>query len=625
MDYPRELRLSAEREAALISYLNDEILAHAAERATWVTDLQSWQEDYWATPATKEATFPFKNAANIIIPLTAIAVESVHAREMTTLFALDQFVATQVLDPNSQNLTYDLDKAIDWELLKGVDIYKFCDQALLPNKKLGTCVGKTGYEKIIKTAVKEVGGEEQDFTVIIKQGPTADSIPLANFLMPFTATDPQLAPWCGEEHLENLYQVKLKCESGFFREEVMDKLTTFFSSSPQLSSTPYTNTMRKMQDQTPIQWPREIGWHEMWLAFDIDGSGKEKEIVVHYHQPSQTFFSIRYNWWDDLRRHYEIGNYFPLENRWAGIGIGKQNEQFQAEVTTQHRQRIDNATLANLRMYKVKQGIGIGPDEPVFPGKIWLLDDMNDVDSIQMGEIYPSAYNNEQQAVIYSQQRSGVNELTLGMPQVGTPGTATGDMTRVQEFNRKFDYTFKNSKRFTLNIVKNLLCAQSQFGFRNRTYFDTLGQNGGRVMELLSLPADQIRSELVFSLNLVGQNQNRLLDRQNYTQYSQMLTQYYTQMYTLAQQTMPQLLPIIAAKAFQAATEAMKQISEGFDIRGTDRFLLPDQLIQSLMQMTAGQNGSQQPGLIGAGSQGSQNSSQTSGVRDPNAINQQTG
>lgn len=606
MEYPRELKLDPDIEAALISYLNTEIMTCQAERSTWVQDLQNWQEDYWATPSSKEATFPYKGAANLIIPLTAIAVESVHAREMTTLFALKQFVTTQITDPTMQDLNYDLEKAIDHELVKGVDIYEFADEALLENKKLGSCVGKVGYEKIIKTAMKlSPGGVEQEFQVITKQGPCANAVPLANFLMPFTAKDPQLAPWCGEEHLENAYTVKQLTESGFFKASTMDNLDQFYKGQgQQLSSSPYTDSVRRFQDQTPIQWPQEIGWHEIWLAFNIDGNdkGKEHEIVVHYHRPSQTFLSIRYNWYDDLRRPYRIGNYFPLEHRWAGIGIGKQNEQFQSEVTTQHRQRIDNATLANLRMFKVKQGIGIGADEPLFPGKIWLLDEMDDVQDLQMAEIYPSSYNNEQQAVIYSQQRSGVNELSLGMPQSGTPGTATSDLTRVQEFNRKFDYTFNNSKRFLTEIVKDVLCAQSQFGFRDPRYFQIIGENGPSIQQLLSQPCDLIRSEFLYSIELVSQSQNRIVDRNNYTQFAGMLTQYYTQMITLATQYMPQVVPIIVTKSMQAATEAMQQISDGFDIRGADRFLLPKQLIAALM----GPNGPPTAGLIGAGNQGTQ-------------------
>lgn len=616
MDYPRQIKLSAERKEALISYLNEEILAHQSERSKWVSDLLGWQQDYWAPASTEKVNFPFQGAASLTIPLTAIAVEAVHAREMTTLFSLDQFTAVKIYDPASQDIQYDIRNAIDWELLGGSNIYKFADEALLENKKLGTAIGKVGYEKIVKTAIKTVGDTETEFDVVVKQGPVVNCVPLANFLMPFTARDPQESPWCGEEHLETLYRVKQLSESGFFLPEVMDELSRFYQTGQNLSSTPYTQAVRQFQDQTPIQWPREISWHEIELSFDVDGSKKEKEIVVHYHRLSQTFFSIRYNDYDDLHRSYRVVNYFPLEHRWAGIGIGKQNEQFQREVTVQHRQRIDNATLANLRMFKTKAGSGIGPDEPMFPGKIFQLDDIDDLVAIEgASEIYPSAYNNEQQAVIYAQQRSGVNELSLGMPQAGTPGTATGDMQRVQEYNRKFDYTYYRSRRFLKEIAIDVVAIQAQYGFRDPRYFQLLPDTGQRVQQFLSQSPEKLRSQLVMELSIVGENSNKALDRNNWTQISQIMTQYYTQMIQLCAQTgNKQMLQVFAQQAPMAATEAMKQILEGYDLRSIDK-LIPERLISQMFTLMSGQqNGLQNSGLIGGGINPTQNISTGAGL-----------
>lgn len=586
MQFPRQLKLSEDRKKALISYLNEELITHMSERAAWVTDLKAWQEDYWATPSSKQAEFPFQGAANFIIPLTAIATEAIHAKQITTIFALDQLTAIEIYQPENQDLTYQVEKAIDRELLLGCEFKKFAQNTGLENTKLGTCVGKSGYEKIVKTAVKEEAGDEVEFDVIVRQGPTIDAVPLANFLMPFIAKDPQQSPWVGEEHLANMYTVKQYCESGFFEEKTYDELLNYLYSTQQLSSSTYTDMVRNLQDQKPIQYPREIGWVEIWLSFDVDGSGKDKEIVVHYHRASQTFFSIRYNWYPDLRRPYRIGNYFPLENRWAGIGVGKQTEQFQLQVTTEERQRTDNATLANLRMFKAKQGGSINPNEPMFPGKIFFVEDMDDFEAIVgASEVYPSSYNNSQQGVIFAQQRNTVNELNLGMPQVGTPGTATGDITRLQEGSRKSDFQYDNFKDFLDECVVDVLCEQSMWGFRDKRYFGQLGEDGGRVMNLLSLPIDQIRTQLSFSISLVGQDKNRVVDRNNWTQYSGMLTQYYTQMIQVIQMMgQPELLQVVAGQAIQAATEAMQQIGEGFDIRNGQRLLLPKKLIAMLAQ-----------------------------------------
>lgn len=607
-EFPPNIKLDQDTQARLKSYLNTEIQNHRAERSNWVEDLKNWQIDYWAKSAEETKTFPFRNACNLVVPLTAIAVEAVHAREMTTLFALNQFV-TLKLPPNMEELTADTEKVIDDILLKQVDFYKFADTSLLENKKLGSAIGKTGYEKIIKRAVKYEANNEVPFDVIVKKGATADVVPLPNFLMPFVCNDPQTAPWCGEEHTKSPYEVKVLSESGFFYTDVMKNLQAYISGNmgTNISSNSYLQEVRELQNQQPIQWPRQVSWHEIWLSFDVNRDGKDEEIVVHYHWESQSFFSIRYNWYADLHRPYRICNYFPMEHRWSGIGIGKQNESFQKEVTTQHRQRIDNATLANLRMFKVKQGLGYGPNEPVFPGKIWEVENKDDVDSVQMAEVYPSSYNNEQQAVVYSNQRTGVNELTLGMPQVGTPGTATSDLSRVQEASRKFDYTYKNSKRFCLEVIKDILCNVSQFGVPDNRVFSTVSR-GAEVQQLLSMPADDLKGIVLNDLGLAGQNANRLIDRNTWIQLAQPIQQYIEGSLQLAQLLgNQQLMQLIALRGLTAASEVMRQLLEAFDVRSIDKILIPMGQIY----------GPQNAGLIGPGNSGLAGSVSPPGVGSP--------
>lgn len=582
MDYPREIYLDQDTEQKLMSYLDQEILNNQAERASFVQELAAWQTDYFAKPTTEVKTFPFVGAANIVIPLSAISVESIHAKTMTTLFALDQFASIKTPDQFG-DIDNELTQFTDHTLLKDVNMYDFCNNTLLESLKFGACVGKSGYERIIKRAVKQVGDEEHEFDIITSQGPTAEPVPLANFLMPYSAMDPQKSPWVGEEHLQPAYQVKVLSESGFFRKDTYENLLNWILQNQQttLGSAPYTIQLENLQNQTPV-YPKSIGWYEIWMAWDVDGSGKSKEIVVHYHRLARKIMSCRYNWREDLSRPYRIGPYFPVENRWLGLGACKMNEQFQREITVQHRQRLDNATLANMRMIKINKLAGYGAGEPVFPGKIWLVDSKDDIDTMQMGEIYPSSYNNETATLQYQQQRLGVNELNLGMPSVGTPGTASSDMSRLQEGSRKFDFQFKNQKTFVQQISKDVMLMGAQFGWRDNQIFDYI-PNGQLVQAFFKQPISLLRNEIVFQLSLAGQNQNKLLDRAAWTQLAGIFQQYYTGMFQLAQMSgQPQVAQALVPYAMSAGTEAMKKILESFDINNIDRLLLTRLILQNV-------------------------------------------
>lgn len=580
-DYPRELNLDEETEARLAQYLEDELLNHYAERQPHVDDLLRWQKDYWAKPTTEKATFPFTGAATIVIPLSAIAIEAVHARVMTTLFALPQFVSARPINDLWAAAASPIEKFLDREMLEEMKCRRTFGDCFLEAEKFGTMIGKTGYKKEIKTAVRVEMGVEQEFDVITKAGACFDAVSDSRFLMPHYAKDPQETPWCGEEHSANIYQITGMEQGGMFRKGTREKLEKYYSynrtgSTGQETGKKFEAAQQDLEKTAPI-FPKTIDWVEIWLAFDVDQSGRQKEIVVHYHRESRSFLSIRYNWHRDLRRPYRTNVYFPVEHRWRGIGIGKKTEQFQREITTQHRQRLDNATLANMRMIKVSKLSGYGPKEPIFPGKMWFVDEMDHVDSFQLAEIYPSSYSNEQTTLIYAQQRSGVNETTLGMPQVGTPGTATSDLARIKEGNKKFDFVYANFKEFTNEIIRDTAANIHQFGARRISYFD-YAENGQLVKAFFEMPEEEIHKGLLISLRAAGEQQNDIVDRQDWGQIAVLLQQYYQGLVQLAMPLGdPMLLQTIFTRGLGAATEAMRQILETYkNVRNIDRIIVKE-------------------------------------------------
>lgn len=576
LDYPRLLNLDDDTLEDLKIRLDDILSRHYAERGTFDDDLLRFQKAYWAEPSTEIKKFPFEGAANIIIPLTAIAVEATHAAVMQRLFSQTQQVSATPLSNTWSEAKDDIERYLNWELEEPrIDFRGQLESSILEIEKLGTGCAKMGFQKIQKWAVQEINGEEVEFPVTVKRGATVEPVPISRFLMPFSNLDIQTAEWCGQQVEMNPYEVKIHEDSGLFDEGTSDALDAWVTQISDNSSDAYKRQQEILENRQPFL-PSRLMFEEIWIPFDVDKTGRMKEIVVWYHREARHVAAIRYNWNHKLRRPFEKGVYFKIEHRWTGIGIAKMNDAFQLEVTTQHRQRLDNASLANMRGFKVSRLAGVRPDEPIFPGKIWFMDDISQLESVQLGEIYPSAYNNENMVVMYSQQRTGVNDITLGMPNVGTPGTATDALTRVQESQKRFDYTYRNITNFADRCLQGLALNIWQFGASDLRYFAEV-DGGPLVEQILNLPGDSITSGLVMKISNASDRENRILDRQNWLQITQMLTQYYTQIMLLIQQGGDQeMIKIVSAKAIIAATEAMKQILESFDIRNIDRIILED-------------------------------------------------
>lgn len=620
MNYPRLLKLDQNTESALKSYLKEELLNHDGERQQIIEDLKQAQTDYWAKPSAERKTFPFTGASNIIIPLTAIAVETIHARTMTQIYGVEPIVSVHARNGEFSQFENPLEDHLDYELNNTIRARKAIDSIVLEVEKFGTGFGKSGYEKIVKKALRPApDGSERDeeFPVIVKDGATLDPVPNANFIMPLCEKDPQTAAWCGEEHSRGPYEVKLLGQAGMFYKDVYERLEKFYASPEYAAlqkSRDYEKHMESLEKRVPL-WPKRINWAEVWLGFDVDGDGIDEEIVVHYHKDLEILMAVRYNWHVDLRRPYRLGNYMTVENRYRGIGICKQNEQFQRSITTRHRQSLDSGTIANMQMFKINKLSGYGPKEPIFPGKMWFLDDMTHIEALPMGDVKNSSFALEQSDLIFSQMRSGVNEATLGMPSAGTPGTATSDLAKIHESKQKFDFFYSNTKILVSDLIFDVFCNIHQFGPKNIGYFQW-AEHGDLLRQLYSLPLDVIREGLVLNVRAAGEKSNRLQDRQDWVQVSQVLTQYYAGMLQLAQMSQdPQLIQLVMTKGLTAATEAMRQILESFDVRNIDRLVLSE--LENAMRGGGTSNGSTNrvaAALNGGGSAGPQGNGQAPGM-----------
>ena len=586
-NWPRMIKLEPETEDRLRMWLDDEIEGFNTERGPLLDDWKNWQTLYWAAPAGAVKNFPFQRAANVVLPLAAIAVESIHARMMNTLFSVEPFYSIRPRSKEWITAAKPFESYLQSEIEshESLKMYEFCNDSLLELEKLGTCVGKSGYEKLTKKSLKRVGGEDQVIYATIHNGATLDRVPLANFMLRFAELDPQDAPWCGEKHEFGWGKLKKLAQDGRIRAEQLERIKAHWVEKNQSSeigdgASQMQAKVAELTNTEPI-WTEMFEVHELWATFDVDGDGEDEEIVIDYHKDSGTFLSIRYNWYDDLHRPYRICNYHNVEGIWPGLGICKQVEQFQAEATTIHNQRLDNATLANMSQLILRKNMGYGPGEPIFPGKMWFVDDpQKDVREFKLSEVYNSSFNNEESTVRWFEKATGVNEAVLGIPQEGTPGTATSDLTRLAEGNKRFDLVLKNIRRFLSRIGSDIVTNYQLYGNQDAHWL-VLGEDGIHVEKILQMPAELIRKGAIIDLTVTDSITNREQEQRTWMQLFQILSNYYgtvTEKAALLAQILgdegAELLMQVLQKSLVASDEALKRLLETFAVTDSDRFSL---------------------------------------------------
>jgi len=596
------LVLDDETKWRLIQFLDNELFQCWSERSTLVEDWIQWEKDYWAKPSQTTKNFPFRKAANVVIPMTAIAVETILARMVTTIFSVKPFYSIRARTSDWVEAAPEVESWLQTEVEdpNALDVYGFARESLLELIKLGTGIGKSGYEKDIrKVNTDNPDGSSTPRYVVRRDGATLDHVPLANFLMRLHERDPQSAVWCGEEHSNVTWaQAKRHALSGRWDPEELEKVKTYFSQMRnQIGSTAdkFDGARRAEENDEPA-WTDTLAFQEIWMSFDVDGDGIDEEIVIDYHRDSQAILARRYNWYEDTHRPYRIGVFIPVSGRWTGIGVGKQLEQFQALITTIHRQRLDAGTLANIGQLALKKTSGYGANEPIWPGKIWFLDEpRTDIVPIQFSNTQHFAQiSNEDNARQYADKRSGANELILGTPHVGTPATATSDLAKLAEGNKKFDFVLKNVRRWYSLLGLDTLANYQQFGSRGRTWV-VRGEGGEWVEKFLEMPQQDVRRGAFIDLTVTDSITNKDVEQQKWLNLFQVLTMHYDKVLERAGQVSglmqdPTLFIMFGTMALKASNEAMTRLLGAAGVPDPSGFLL------DIDKILGGQDGSEEGG-----------------------------
>jgi hypothetical protein len=288
-----------------------------------------------------------------------------------------------------------------------------------------------------------------------------------------------------------------------------------------------------------------------------------------------TYLRIDYNPFFHQEYPYSVARYLRQEKRFYGIGLAEMGDPFQEEGTTMHNQRLDSHTIANSTMMKGKKGIGIKEDEPIFPGRWFLVDNMDDVQPLAMGRNFDSGVQDEQVAMSYRIARTGVNDYITGSANasVGYAAAYTNQMQE-QRAGERFQQTLREVRTALSSTGQRVVELYQQFNQGGKIYA-VLGPNDGQVVtQILQFPLELIRYSIAIDVTATNASLNKEMEVRTNTILMQQATQFYMQMFQgLSIVVNPQVPPLMRQVALQmvtGGTELMRRLLDSYDVQDID-------------------------------------------------------
>ena len=344
---------------------------------------------------------------------------------------------------------------------------------------------------------------------------------------------------------------------------------------------------------------RPIELWEVHARFDTTGNGIEDDIVVFWHQESQTVLRATYQ---TLVRPYTAVRYLRGDG-FYGIGVSEQLEMWQSTVSDVLNFNIDKILLSNAPMFRASEGANVVPNEPIFPGKIWY-GEKDELEPFFM--VAPGSFDiNTLQAFLQdgAKQRSGLTDLqygTIGSLPSRTPATTVTQM--LQEGNTRFDMSMKDMRialgEVGLRVLQHLqLNAQDVSNNPDgqdyvRLAAKILGEPEGQfVAAALMIPHESIELGVGVQLTATSGASNKELMKQSNLALLQLFTQLgpsFIQLAMLAQQG--GAVGQTAIDLFEGARQLSLRVLEQFDVTNPEEVVPNVQaLLQAQAQMAGGQ------------------------------------
>lgn len=447
--------------------------------------MPKWRKLYLGTPAEASRNFPFPNAANTIVQVVGSTTDTMVARVMGLIYAthplwaFQNYAKAKEMDERKKN--EDRRAALEnfMEIVgmepSELDLQRVEAQWFTDAAKLGTGFVKVGLEENIEAVVvgydeakkKRVYGEE---TVIYK-GPRVTKLRHEDVMADPSAQTLEDANFVSVRH--KLYRKDL--EDRAFR-EIYDKdaVEKIFGSPDR--STPREPVKAELQDQgiaTPAYPDSTAEWDIYECYFSWWEGGRKYRLIYSFHKKSKTVLRKVFNFLPKNELPVKRAKLGYRTDGLLGHGYAELLENYQEELSTTHNQRLDNATVANIRAIRVSpRARALDANMELYPSAL-LVGEKDEIEAIQVGDVYPSTFKNEEMTLGLVAQRAGITPAVSGsgtgaMQKKPAVYTAQGTLATMQENNSVVGFA-TSEFRHAHTILGSLLTAMyGKFGTEGR-------------------------------------------------------------------------------------------------------------------------------------------------------------
>ena len=580
-----------------------------AHREMHMSKIPKWRKLYLGIPAEAYRNFPFPNAANTVVQVAGETVDTMTARVMGLiyathpLFAFQNYAKSSTMDERKANE----ERRSTIENFMEIVGIEPSELDLLPIEalwytdaaKLGTAFVKVGLEEVTESVIvgytdqgKKIKGDE----TTIYSGPRVINLRHEDMLAN-PNTELEKAPFVAIRHPLTRTELEDRVHRGIYDAKAVEKIM----GSPDRAM-PTEQVRQENQDQgiaSPSRPEATAEWdiQECYFAW---WEGKRKYRVIYsYHEKTKTVLRKIYNFLPNNELPVKRAKLGYRTSGLYGHGYAELLETYQEELSTTHNQRLDNATVANIRALRVSpRARALDANMELYPSGL-LIGEKDEIEAIAVGDVYPSTFKNEEMTLQLVARRAGITPAVSG---AGTGGmmkrpqqySAQGTLAVMQENNSVVGFATSEFRHAHVSLGSLLTAMYGKFGTNGRE--EMFGLNAERLREALDeFKANRLRIPMRASTGSL----NKEVDKQTGILIAGLMQRHNTAvaqlMQAIANPMTPPPLKQYFIRVIQSSEMLHKRVLKDFGYEQPDIYV-PEAEVSDQPNVAASQGGQVAPG-----------------------------
>lgn len=403
--------LEYDKRVELTSQISAAWEAANAARTKWMADKKEGLDLYWGIRPGKD--FPFKNCANLHVPLMRTIMDTVHSNLMGS-FDAQRPVSAVPVGPEDVPKSKKTEKMLNWQFTTQVDFGDISDRSTYSALQFGIAPLKIRY------VIEKQGSKK------IKDGLEVELIQPERFLTPPDAADDDIEKMDYVIHEITLSKsdIKKRMNSGLYEKMPDEELGRIGEDIPKNKSQAdewleearvnYSGVDSTNADNKKRPYGTII---EYYGLFDYKGDGIERPILATMLLGRKKLLRV-VKW--ERSRPFALIVFSYVLGRATGESVPDMLKQIAHELNTIHNQKSDAVTISNIPFFFFDPVAGFNPNNIKLAPGVGIPVNGNPTQAVYfppMNTTHPEMYREEENLFLYAERMLGAGANVQGILQ----------------------------------------------------------------------------------------------------------------------------------------------------------------------------------------------------------------